>query len=253
MQQTLLEIVQEILSSMDGDEVNSINDTVESYQVAMVVRRTFYDMCVDLNLNEHGSLLEITASGDNAKPVLMTLPSGVTSVDWIKYDHKNATDTEPLYTELEFVPFLEFIERTQGLRGSSDVSTMTFTSNSESFEIVYRNNEHPTYFTTYDGTTLLFNAHKASQDTTLQKSKVMAFGKVYPTFSLTDGYTPDIDKNQFPYLINKAKARCFDEIKQQVNQSSIQETRRQKIVHQPRRDRVKALTLFDTRPKYGKV
>ena len=41
MKYTLLAIVQEILSDMDSDEVNSIDDTVESQQVASIVRSAY--------------------------------------------------------------------------------------------------------------------------------------------------------------------------------------------------------------------
>jgi hypothetical protein len=37
---TLLEIVQDILSDMDSDEVNSINDSVESLQLAQMIKST---------------------------------------------------------------------------------------------------------------------------------------------------------------------------------------------------------------------
>ena len=41
---TLLEIVQDILSDMDSDEVNSINDSVESLQVAQIVKTAYYNI-----------------------------------------------------------------------------------------------------------------------------------------------------------------------------------------------------------------
>jgi len=38
---TVLEIVQDILNDLDGDAVNSINDTVEALQIAQIVKTTF--------------------------------------------------------------------------------------------------------------------------------------------------------------------------------------------------------------------
>jgi len=41
MKMTLLEMVQEVLYSIGSDEVNSIADTVESEDVARLIRSTF--------------------------------------------------------------------------------------------------------------------------------------------------------------------------------------------------------------------
>lgn len=41
---TLLDIVQDVLSDMDSDEVNSINDSIEALQVAAIAKSTFYNI-----------------------------------------------------------------------------------------------------------------------------------------------------------------------------------------------------------------
>ncbi len=40
---TLLEVVQEILSDMNSDNVNSINDTIEAQQVVQIAKRTYFN------------------------------------------------------------------------------------------------------------------------------------------------------------------------------------------------------------------
>ncbi len=42
MRRTLLDMVQEILSDMDSDEVESIDDTVEAEQVVSILKSTYY-------------------------------------------------------------------------------------------------------------------------------------------------------------------------------------------------------------------
>ena len=41
---TLLEMVQDIMSDMDSDEVNSINDSQEATQVAQIIKSTYYNI-----------------------------------------------------------------------------------------------------------------------------------------------------------------------------------------------------------------
>jgi len=56
MKKALLEIVKDILSSMDSEDVNSISDSVEALQVAKIVEETFYDIIATRNVPEHSSL-----------------------------------------------------------------------------------------------------------------------------------------------------------------------------------------------------
>src|SRR5687767_9860591 len=104
MKYTLLELVQAIASSMDSDEVTSITESVEAEQIAIVVRTAYFDLISRLNLPEHYTLFNLTASGDSSKPVLMTLPADVKSVKWLKYDMQTATDTDINYQEVRYVP-----------------------------------------------------------------------------------------------------------------------------------------------------
>ncbi len=255
MRYTLLEIVQQILSAMDSDEVSSINDTVESYQVALLVKSVFYDIATDLNLPEHNGLFELDASGDNTKPTLMTLPTTVTRLDEVKYDQKETADTYKNYVDVEYKPWPEFFRMQSSLREQvSGVGQMTITHNGESFEVMYRNDAHPKFWSTFDDYQIIFDAFDSSVDTTLQKAKSMCQGALYPTFSLTDGAYPDIDPTQFSYFVNKCKTRAFAELKQMANPESNAETRRQKIILQKRMRRTqgKQFGEIEKIARYGK-
>ena len=41
---TVLAMVQDILSDMNSDEVNSINDTIEAQQVAQIINTTYFEI-----------------------------------------------------------------------------------------------------------------------------------------------------------------------------------------------------------------
>lgn len=237
MKFTLLEIVQEILSAMDSDEVNSIDDTIESYQVALIVRSVFYDLAIDLGLPEHETLFQLEPSGDPDKPVLMYVPTNVSLVRNIKYNIQEADEDFANYRSLDYRPFEEFITEQSSLNTSeSDVGEVSITPNGiDAFKVMYRTNEQPRNYTTFDDYTFIFNAYDSTLDTTLQKSKTLCMGVVYPTFDLVDTFTPDIDPPQFSLLKNRAKVRAFSELKQQQNQEASQEARRQKIIVQKRK------------------
>ena len=48
--QTLLEMTQHILSSMDSDSVNSYAETIESEQVATVIKDAYFNLINNLDI-----------------------------------------------------------------------------------------------------------------------------------------------------------------------------------------------------------
>src|SRR5690554_7382013 len=77
MKKTLLQLVQDILSASDGDEVNSIFDTVESTQVANIVRTTYEAMMTNRSWPHLEKLVTLTPSSDPSRPTHMYLPDNV--------------------------------------------------------------------------------------------------------------------------------------------------------------------------------
>ena len=254
MRYTLLEIVQEILSAMESDEVDSIEDTVESNAVALLVKGVYFDMISEMDLPEHNTLFELNASGDITKPCQMTIPTNVMRLDWIKYDNKADADTNKDYQPVNYINFTEFLERQNALRNdTTGVGQQEFTQNGETFEVMYMDDRMPSYYTTTDENVLLFDAYDSDIDTTLQKSKTMCSGVVYPTWTMSDGFYPDLDPTQFAFLRNRAKVRAFAELKQIENAEAAGEARRQKIVTQKRKHKVdKGPAVFNVGARYGR-
>lgn len=236
MRRTLLDLTQEILSSLDSDEVNSISDTVESYQVAVLLRGVYYDLATDLGLLEHDTVFGLSASQDTTKPVIMTIPANVTRIDNITYDNRETADTTPNYQPVKFKPIDQFLEMMQGLRESdNDIGVYTFEGDNEDvFSAIYRTDKFPEWFTSYNNSTILFDSYREDIENTLQQSKCLCYGSVYPVFELVDEHEPDLDPTQFSLLINRAKVRAFAELKQVQNAEAAGEARRQKIIVQKR-------------------
>ena len=85
--QTLLDMVQNILSAMDSDYANSIGDSVEADQVATIVKETYFDLITNvLDIPEHKEILTLTALGDSSHPNYLQLPSDVFNIDYFRYN-----------------------------------------------------------------------------------------------------------------------------------------------------------------------
>lgn len=229
MKFTLLEIVQEILSSMDSDEVNSVSDTTEAAQVAMIVRRVYLDLCNRLNLNEHFDFFQLTASGDASLPIIMYRPSSVDQVLWIKYDKRLGVSDAVDFEDIKYMDVSSFMNRMYMHNTSeSNVSSTTLTIGSDDITLIYKTDRQPSYWTSHDDNTIIFDSYYSTLDTTLQKSKTQCYGLIERNFDIyDDDFTPDLDGQHFSLLINEAKALAWAELKMITHVKSERESKRQ--------------------------
>lgn len=221
MKMTVLEMVQNILSAMESDEVNSIADTVESLQVAEVVRETYFDMIAGLNIPSNKSILQLQSVSDTAKPTYLVLPDSVRDIDWFKYDYQ--TDSTTTYTEVRYLTPNEFLQAVTSRQGQGSTEEIEDYSGIR-FSVF--NDRNPVYWTSFDNNYVVCDAYNSAQDTTLQQSKTLCFGQKIPTFTLSDSFVPELDADQFPRFLSEAKAVCFINFKGVANNKEEQRSRR---------------------------
>lgn len=225
MKMTLLDMTQNILSSLNADEVNSISDTAESLQVAEVVRTAFFNMVTRAQLPEHKELFSLDAASDVDLPVLMYKPDNVSKIEWIKYDTSNDGDsTEPSYNYVTILPLEQFLDKMHSL-DPDDTGVDSMVINDHVY--YFYNNKQPSFCTILKDYYIIFDAYNQDIDTTLQETKSLCYGSTVPTFTMSDTFIPDLEDNMFTLLLNEAKALAFIEIKQTPHPKAEQEARRQ--------------------------
>lgn len=223
MKKTLLEIVQNILSDLDSEDVNSISDSVEALQVAKVVEATFYDLIATRTIPEHTSLIKLTSLSDSNFPTHFVIQDEQAKITDVWYDVSDTNSFD--YRKLVYLEPLDFLRKTDG-RQENYTSVEDKTAGTR---LRITNDSQPNYFTSFDDTHIVCDSFKATVDTTLQSSKSRAMGTTHPAFSISDSFTPDIDSNIFPYLIREATSRCFSTFKGAPDQKIEQAARRQKV------------------------
>lgn len=222
IKKNLIGIVQEILSAMDSEAVNSISDSEEAGQVADIVESTFYSIIATRDIAYHERLLRLTALSDSEYPTSFELLDSVKSITKVWYNVE--TVAAPSFRDLTFLEPAEFVDRLDGATEDYVVVSEPVTG----APLKVRTTAHPQYWTSFDDTYIVMDSYNSDVEATLQNSKVRALGSVFPEFSKTDTYTPELAPQYFPYLINEAKSVAFDVLKGGTTPKVDQAARRQK-------------------------
>lgn len=280
MKLTNLQYVQNILSSLGSDEVNSVSDSTEALQVLECLKTSYFNVLSRSSLPEHTQLIQLNPSLDPTIPVMMYIPDGVKKLEWLKYfdnnNYPNATNndhihdlnvdlvsnpgepgTYPGYTYVTILPQRQFIDMVNSLNPNNEsVQSFTFTNNKNTFPgnytFYYRDDKQPQFCTVISDYYVIFDSFDSMVDSTLQSSKTLAYGEVVPVWSNEDQFIPNIDEEQVPLLLNEAKSLAFFELKQSMHPKAEQFAKRQWSAYQKRKSTVERPTSFDALPDFGR-
>jgi hypothetical protein len=194
---TLLNMVQNILSALDSDPVDSIDETVESVQVAEILKETFEDLMSQREWPFLFTLSPLEALGDTNNPTKMKIPDSWNKIKWLKYNKK----------EVEYLPPEEF----KYVIDTRSATPNVVDSNG------YGLNRDPQYWTSFDDVYIYFDSRDSSSDTTLQASKSIAYAALTPTWTHSDTFIPELPEKFFPTLLAEAKSQAFVNLKQTSN------------------------------------
>lgn len=224
----LLEIVQDILSDLETDEVNSITDTVEAMQVAQIVKTTYEAIINARDWPFLDTLFQLEA-GTVGAPTHMKIPENITEIQWVKYNTRKVNDTRDKMTEIEYKTPGEFLYRLEQ-RPSDDVNIQVVSDPSSGVSLNVYTDRAPSFYTSFDDTYVVFDSFDINVDSVLQNSKSQSYGKRSPDFTMDDTFIPDLPAQMFSYLMNESKSVAFVILKQSGNpkaeQHSISQRRR---------------------------
>lgn len=243
MKMTLLEMTQNILSAMDSDEVNSIGDTVESMQVAEIIRETYYELFSDTDYPEHQKLMTLDALADPERPSFMKIPEEVKHIHWIKYD------TGKGYTEVTFLDPLDFVDRVNKYQVGSSIGVTL----SSGVRVRALNNQGPMFWTTFNDDILVFDGWNNDLESTLQETNSLIYASVLPVFQMIDSFTPDLAEKRFPRFLAEAKSVCFLNLKQVGSQKEEQRSRRGLVREQNEMYRANGRLPSERLPNFGRA
>jgi hypothetical protein len=222
---SLLEIVQEILSDMTSDVISSIEDTDEASQVALIVKSTYDAMIANRNWPHTARTVNLVASGDSLLPTHMSIGEEIKEMISVYYDKRKNGETRIRNEEVVWKDPDDFLRYTNK-RDSDDTNTLTVNDTS-GVKLLILTNKAPTFYTSFDDNTIVFDSYDSTVDSTLQASKSTVRAYTIPDFTVEDTHIPDLPKEAFPALIEEAKSKAQSKLNQFQDVKAEQEAGRQ--------------------------
>jgi hypothetical protein len=232
---TLLDMVQSVLSDLNEDLVNSIDDTGTSDQVARIVKETYFHLHDSRIWPHTQKLMTLVSSADSNFPTHMKLPDSVALVNDVRYNTKDQiTDADGLdnYTSITYITPEEMLDRMQQLNPSNaEVVTVTDAPDVEStagIKYFIRNDKDPEYWTSFDDEWLVFDSYDVSFDDTLQSQKSLVLADVDPAWTHSDTFIPDLPAKAFSLLLEESKKAAAFKINQGLDPVANERARKQR-------------------------
>lgn len=227
-QRTVLELVQGILNEMGSDKVNSISDTIESEDVASILRQVYSEIVDEYSLPSTQTLSALTGLGDTDLPNLMQIPDDEWNIKWIKYDCRLDVSGDKAYRDIQYMDPIDFVTLVNG-QPSTDTTNYVVVQWDANVPLVINKVKAPTYWTSFDDNYIVFDSYDSNVDSTLQSSKSMYFAETRPQLSVEDDAIPDLPQNLENLLYITALNRCMSVKTRELNPKTNQEENRLRI------------------------
>lgn len=224
---TLLEMVQDILSDMDSDEVNSITDTVESQQVAQKVQTTYFQIIDGKDWPNLFQLFPLDNVSEVNRPNYLKLPENIMDIKWLKYNTKKELTDKDKFEEIKYLSPDKFIYLCNQ-RDSTDIINNRVIQDYSGVTYTIQILKAPQYYTSFDDEYIVFDSVDTNIDTTLVGSKTQAYGKKHPSFIMSDEFIPNLPVQAFSLLLAESKASCFFDLRQTPNGKAEQQASTQR-------------------------
>lgn len=214
-------MTQGILSDMSSDDVNSYTDTVESQQVASIIRDTYFHIISGRDWPQLYSLFRLTGAS-TFQPTRMGFPNNLMDVKWVKYNKADASGRDK-YVEIPYREPKEFLEICEQRNSLADNVKDVQSSDGIALINVYTD-RHPTMWTTFNENTVTFDAYDIASEPSAAMTAIntQCYGKLMPDITMSDSLIFPLPIEAFTLLEEEAKSTAFLVLKQMANEKAEQ-------------------------------
>jgi len=225
MRLSILDIVQDVMNDMDGDMINSIDDTFEGQQVAQIAKTTYFELMSTRNWPHLERLIQLEASTDVGNPTHMRMDERLREMKFLKYNKVRDGETRVRFEDIKYLKPDAFLNKLAN-RNNDLVQYDLVEDAGTGVPFVIQNDKQPQWYTTFDDEWLIFDSYDINMDSTLQTSKCQAMGIVEPSWLMQDDFIPDLPDSAFSMYLAEVKSVAFSALKQSVNGKAEQQSSR---------------------------
>ena len=249
MKYTLLEMVQRILQAVDGQMVDSIEDTREAMQIAQCIKETYEHLLYTRDIKARSNLVQLHSASNTEQPTKLYFNDNVCQIDVLKYYDKERDK----YHDLTWLDPTVFLDRALERNPNHDNIQNVTDPNSGVRYNVYTD-RCPKYYTSFNDNEIILDAWDKSQTDTIVEEYTVAYGIVMPEFKLEDTFVPDLAPQHFNLLLNSARVQAAYELNREIDSITNDRARKELVTADKHAQRVRGLetTLWKNRPLSGR-
>lgn len=251
MKYTLLQMVQRIAAKLGGDEISTLDETIEAVDIKNEVLNTFDDL---VSIQEWEWLKHIprqlgARTVSPAQPAcVLNLPADVVHIESLMYEAQSVVGERATCKKLTYLPPAAFQQMvmSRGIEDNIDELTVN--------EIPLRiyNNRNPSYFTTFDESVVVFDGYDSTIDTTgIAYSKTSCIARITVSSDDDTDWSPSVPDWFYNLWYHEATARCFSSIRG-VEDGRTERMARRALTTAIRMDNVGAPNYVDDGVNYGR-
>ncbi len=214
---TVLYTVNKCLSDMNSFQVNSIDGTEESLQVASIVEDKYYAMVNSGSWPAAEAYLQLDTSPELAGPTTLSIPLTVDSVNHLRYRGLSLKHVEP-----------EVFLQTALDPSNADNENMTLVQMGSTVQGYVLTNKAPQFFTTFDDELIICDSYDSVAEDKLLAAESLAKVFIRPTFILDDASILAMPQKMEALFLAECRAAAFKKIKQQVSDEDERDRRLQR-------------------------
>lgn len=243
---TVLQLVQNILSSLDLDNVNSISDTEEATQVSLILERSYYALIARKQWKFMEKTMNLQSVGNALNPTKIKIPDNVNRITCLRYklflDTDNIPESPIQWKQIPYKFPCDFIDHVQ--RRDPNADNILTVDNDDGVEMYIQTDKAPEFWTSFDDTFIYFDNLDRVGNSTMSGFRSSINAIVEQPWVQSDTFVPVLPQDMFTALEAEARSIAWTEFKQTTNAKAEQEARRQYIIMRENEPRVDEPRVF---------